>query len=183
MLTLFLDMDGVLADFDTPWEKFLKENNLSNCAESFRIFTEDKRMFSLLKQTANFHGFMNEVEGLFNNYDVNIEILSCVSPQNPKHKAVCREDKAEWLLLNGLGVLDLNVVKTKYDKAKYATPNTFLIDDNPRTVAKFIIEGGGAHTHVDANYMDSIKAAEEWIVKRLKETEINYEESEELVTQ
>lgn len=142
---IYLDMDGVLADFDQRyielfgvapkkvrdeawginWTKFIQGNHFSDLP----WYPGGKELFEFVHNTG-----------------IHYQILSS-SGGNTHHEEVERQKK-HWLTQNNI-LAPVNIVPGKEHKAKYATPSRLLIDDKPSIIDSFVKSGGLGIIHTD----------------------------------
>ena len=161
MRTLYVDMDGVLSDFETEYKKFtgvviseLRQNK-DNFASQFSKFIDDKGFERLDKikgadELLKFLGTLKKVR---------IAILTS-SGGFGKHSAV-QIQKMNWCCKQGI-VYPVIVVPGRKIKAGYVVRESCLIDDTEDVIEKFNIEGGHGvlHHHLDVD--KTIQAVAEW---------------------
>ena len=144
MIMLYLDMDGVLADFNKEYTKIdpLKEDR-----KKFRSAVLDHRIFTKLD-------FMPDTQELLNHVcklqGVTIEILTSMGTHDPFQAQAAKNQKLEWLAAKNLP-WKANFVHTKQEKAKYATPRSILIDDSVGCVSPFTEAGGHGILHTNSS--------------------------------
>jgi hypothetical protein len=115
---IYLDMDGVLCNFERRYFELYKE-----LPGSMR----DRKEFNV-----HWHDFIATKQ---------FETLDWYPGGNKYHDEVARQ-KRVWLENNGLDKLKANVVPGRKHKAEYATPNTILIDDTQDIIQSFNAAGG-----------------------------------------
>lgn len=140
MITLYLDMDGVLADFNKEYTKIdpNKEDR-----KKFRSAVLDHKIFEKLD-------FMPDTQELLNHVcklnGVTIEILTSMGTHEAHQANAAREQKLKWLSAKNLP-WKANFVNDKQMKAKYASPTSILIDDSAGCIGPFIAAGGHGILH------------------------------------
>ena len=146
---IFVDMDGVLADFFGSWKKLVgkdwrKIDDIDSALQKIR----DTENFWLdippTKNANNLLGIIKKIKGSYN-------ILSAPLPNDPNSEP----HKREWIK-NHLKGFPPNRVIITHDKAKYATqpdgtPN-ILIDDYGINVQKWESAGGVGFKHKDHKF-------------------------------
>jgi hypothetical protein len=142
---IYLDMDGVLCNFERRYFELYKE-----LPGSMR----DRKEFDLhwidviaTKQfeTLDWYPGAHELVEACLATGLPIEILTS-SGGIKNHNEVARQ-KTVWLNENGLGMWKPNVVPGRKHKAAYATPNTILVDDTPDVIQAFNAAGGVGILH------------------------------------
>ena len=134
---IYLDMDGVLADFvQGVWDL---------CG----IGTDDDdAMWAALKEVDNFYnklepmdGALEMVEALIAKYGDKCEILSA-APKPDRQIPEAEQDKRDWVK-KYIGDIKANIVHAKVDKIPYCTgPDCILIDDTKENIDNWEAAGG-----------------------------------------
>lgn len=148
--TIYLDMDGVVANFEKEMFKMSPEEFND---ESFRKAVRDNKIFEKLEMMPNAAKLLKAVRS-FN--DVRREMLTSVGIENdPDHKALVQDQKSKWLLANGIGYKP-NFVEKMTRKGEYANEYCILIDDAERAITAFRENGGIGILYKDNNVDDAI---------------------------
>ena len=168
---VYVDMDGVLADFFGEWQKLIgsdwrKVKDIEPALQKIR----DKDNFwldlPLLPQAKNLLGVIKKVKGSYT-------ILSSPLPNDPNSEP----HKREWIKKNLDFFPPENVIIT-HDKPKYATnsdgtPN-ILIDDFGKNIASWEAAGGEGFKHKDHKFERTAKAIKQHMSEPVEEdTELN----------
>lgn len=159
--TLYLDMDGVLCDFDKAYTKL--RTGASDNKARFISAVIDHRIFANLALMSDTKQLLNHVAKLQN---VTIEILTSISAKTPAQVAAAKEQKTEWLHKHDIPY-KVNFVDNAPDKAKYATKNSILIDDRTECIKHFVTKGGHGILHKSA--ADSIRKLDSIVLMGLTE--------------
>ena len=148
MITLYLDMDGVLADFNKEYTKYdpLKEDR-----KKFRSAVMEHKIFEKLDFMPDAQELLNHVSKL---QGVNIEILTSMGTHEPNQAFEGKSQKLKWLAKWNIPY-KANFVHDKISKAKFAGSTSILIDDSIGCIAPYIEAGGHGILHVNAT--DSIR--------------------------
>ena len=165
---IFVDMDGVLADFFGEWQKLIGKgwrdvegDALQPALQAIR----DKDDFWLsLPMTSNAKGLLNLIKDVKGSYN----ILS--APLAGDKKA--EPHKREWIKKNLSFFPPKNVIITS-DKQKYATqpdgtPN-ILIDDFGSNISKWEGAGGVGFKHKDHKFERTAKNIKQYMQQPAKE--------------
>lgn len=132
MISIFVDLDGVIASFDEPFESNYGEFG----KESFKKFCDDGGFLDL-PLLPNAKRLIDEIS----RHDVNVEILSSLGNYNLKQVA---EQKVIWLKKHNIN-WHPNFTQHKGLKKKFANLTSVLIDDKLINVADFRENGFGVH--------------------------------------
>jgi hypothetical protein len=139
-ITLYLDMDGVLADFNKAYTKYdpLKEDR-----KRFRQAVLDYKIFEDLDFMPDTQELLNHVSRL---HGVRIEILTSMGTHDPFQGNEAKRQKQLWLNKHNIPY-KANFVRNKQEKSQYATPTSILIDDSVGCIAPFNAAGGHGILH------------------------------------
>ncbi|UTS51968.1 hypothetical protein [Synechococcus phage BUCT-ZZ01] len=143
--TLYLDMDGVFADFDTYWEYVLKNKygveREDFDRELFRKEVKENDFFLHLPLCSNAMKLLDFVKSL-DEEKITIEMLSASGMSNREHVDRCRAQKTLWARKIGID-FKVNVVGNKEEKQKFVrNRGTIIIDDNADTINAWNLNGG-----------------------------------------
>lgn len=135
-MTVYFDLDRVLADFAKQAEKYgiLKKNNRINWVKMFLIgsgFWSTMDFFSGAKES------FFEIMSYCKENSMQVKILSSVRLASGKRGKIkwCKEKLF-------LGKKDVIIVRNAEEKANFAAADTLLIDDSQDNIRNFISRGG-----------------------------------------
>jgi hypothetical protein len=143
MITLYLDMDGVLADFHKEYDKF--DPNRDD-RKKFRASVLDHHIFEKLDFMPDTQELLNHVSKL---QGINVEILTSMGTHDPFQGEAAKTQKLKWLNAKNIPY-KANFVRSKEEKAQYATPTSILIDDSIGCITPFKEAGGYGILHTNA---------------------------------
>lgn len=150
-MKIYLDMDGVIADFEAQYVKLFGERP----TEVQRRNKEFYQYWSTFVEGGNFaklpvhEGAVELLRTINTEFkDCPVEILSSSGGQK-YHDEVAKQ-KRHWLKRHGIDYTAL-VVPGGSKKAEYATKNTVLIDDTYRNIKRFRDAGGYGILHDNVN--------------------------------
>lgn len=142
-IMLYLDMDGVLADFD---KEFHKNGRQPYDRQRFRDAVLTDHIFEKLDMMPDAHVLLAHVAKI---RGIQVEILTSMGTHDPFQGEETKKQKINWLRSHNIHY-DANFVRSKPEKAKFATKNSILIDDSPGCVDPFVEKGGVGILHRDA---------------------------------
>lgn len=153
-ITLYLDMDGVLTNFEKAYRAMWHEYEYDR--ERFREAVVGRRIFETLEWMPNGEAFIDEIIRIKDAYNLNVEMLTSTGSHRTEIKTTAMEQKTKWLHDHGI-MWKANFVCAKPEKAQYAIlGKTILIDDMPGCTQPFIERGGIAFLHKDSDFRNTI---------------------------
>ena len=144
MIMLYLDMDGVLADFHKEYVKYDPDKS---DRKKFRSAVIDHQIFTKLD-------FMPDTQELLNHVcklnGVTIEILTSMGTHDPFQAQAAKQQKLQWLAAKNIPY-KANFVHNKKEKAMYAGSTSILIDDSVGCISPYVEAGGHGILHTNAS--------------------------------
>lgn len=143
---IYLDMDGVIADFDKRYKERYKI--YPSEAETYKMFDGffakfiADREFATLDLMPDAMQLINYLKSL----SIPTEILSSTSSE--RRDMEIRKQKLEWLENHNI-TFPVNLVPGKRYKKDYSNPNSILIDDTIPNIDQWRREGGIGILHTD----------------------------------
>jgi len=148
MITLFLDMDGVLCNFDKAYRAFDPEKA---DRKKFRDAVFMHKIFEDLEFMHDAHVLLEYVAKL---KDINIEILTSMGTYDELQGHEAKTQKLYWLHKHNIPY-KANFVRAKQEKANFAHDRAILVDDSIGCINPFIVKGGHGILHTKSS--DSIQ--------------------------
>jgi hypothetical protein len=154
-ITLYLDMDGVLTNFEKAYRAMWHEYTYDH--ERFREAVLNRKIFENLEWMPNGKAFIDGICNLQAMYpNLNIEMLTSTGTQRTEPKLAAIEQKTNWLKNNDI-IYKPNFVCSKPEKSEYAIEGkTILVDDSPGCIQPFIEKGGVGFLHTDSEYRTTL---------------------------
>jgi hypothetical protein len=146
---LYLDMDGVLCNFEKRFTELYGKDALG--ARDRKNFTTNWPNFIMdgnFESLEWFPGGKELLDFIQNETDWEVEILS--SSGGEKFHSEVAAQKVVWLCDKGIPY-KANIVPGRKHKTAYATPETILIDDTEDIIVNFNAAGGVGILHKDIN--------------------------------
>jgi len=140
-ITLYLDMDGVIANFDKSYHAYDPTNVYDR--KKFRSAVFEYKIFEDLELMPDAEQLLQHVAKL---HTIDIQILTSMGTHDPLQGNEAKRQKQLWLNKHNIPY-KANFVRTKTEKAKYATPKSILIDDSPGCIDPFNAAGGHGILH------------------------------------
>lgn len=142
-------MDGVVANFDKAYRAYdpMKEDR-----KKFRSAVMDYKIFEDLEPMPNAQMLLRHVTML---RDVKIEMLTSKGTYDMAQGAEAQRQKHIWLKKHGIPY-KANFVRSKEEKAQYATPMSILIDDSIGCIKPFNVAGGHGILHSDSSMRETL---------------------------
>jgi hypothetical protein len=164
-ITLYLDMDGVLANFN---KRFAEIQSHLPDHQKFRDAVMIHKIFEDLEFMPDAQQLLNHVSRL---NGINIEILTSMGTFDPQRGEAAKFQKLHWLNKKNIPYR-ANFVRTKTEKAQYANDHAILIDDSIGCITPFIEKMGHGILHVNAP--DSIRILDSTILQIRALDALNY---------
>jgi hypothetical protein len=140
MITLYLDMDGVLCNFDKAYRKFDPEKTdrkrFRQAVMEYRIFED----LEFMPDTQELLNYVCKLDG------INIEILTSLGTHDEIQGNHARSQKLHWLNKNNIPY-KANFSRSKQEKANFAHPLAILVDDSTGCVNPFNAASGHGILH------------------------------------
>lgn len=145
---IYLDMDGVLCDFEKKFTELygllsLTKRDRKQWSKDWEDFILNQHGFEKLDW---FPGGQELLAYLRRHPNIHVEILS--SSGGERFHGEVTVQKIKWLRKHGINY-KANIVPGRKKKAEYATPDSLIIDDTPDVIRYFTQAGGQAILHKD----------------------------------
>lgn len=140
MITLYLDMDGVLCNFDKAYRTIDPEKA---DRKKFREAVFTHKIFEDLEFMHDAHVLLDFVSTLDG---INIEILTSMGTYDELQGQEAKTQKLYWLHKHSIPY-KANFVRAKQEKANFAHDRTILVDDSIGCITPFVAKGGHAIHH------------------------------------
>lgn len=153
MKTIFVDMDGVVADFDTFVSELLgrkvgwHQSKFDLTNEEWEKLTTVYRLYYQLPLMPDATKLIAYVKSLSTRFHV--QFLTAVPRRTTMPDA--RADKQAWVDRYFPG-MKMDIGPFSYDKQKWCSPGDILIDDRPSNIEEWTRAGGIAIYHTGDVY-------------------------------
>jgi hypothetical protein len=144
MITLYLDMDGVLCNFDKAYRAIDPEKV---DRKKFRDAVFIHKIFEDLEFMPDTQELLNYVCKLEN---INIEILTSMGTYDAIQGNHARSQKLHWLNKYNIPY-KANFVRAKQEKSNFAHDRAILVDDSIGCITPFNAKGGHGILHTKSS--------------------------------
>lgn len=162
---IYLDMDGVITDFSSEYERLLP---LCSEQNKFLQMVTDFNVFENLKKMPNADKLLHL---LFKELDVQVCILSSLGTRRTEVAKQSEEQKNFWLDNNGI-VCPRKFVTSWDQKCQYGNDYSIMIDDRGDVIDSFVEKGFLGVQYIDSDWTNMefrIRQA----VSRIQQKELN----------
>lgn len=157
MRTIFLDLDGVMVDFDSHFESLHGRTPKEVGEENFwKVF--DTKRDGFFRDCLPFEGhlqFLGEVEDVADHFGFKVEVLTAL-PRRSTHPTA-HQEKQDWLNIHGMSHIPMNVGPYAIDKQKWCKPGDILIDDKDLNIIQWRTKGGLGIHHIPGDFLTSYR--------------------------
>lgn len=152
MLTVYLDMDGVLADFDAKTIELIGKRlyDFPTSKEGWDAINHVPEIYSLLEPMPDADELVNGVFGLRQFHEFNVGVLTAI----PKIGRIpdAKIHKRRWIEIYYPKLLnDFNIGPHAQDKQKHCRAGDVLIDDSGKNIPQWNAAGGYGILHTSAS--------------------------------
>ena len=144
MITLYLDMDGVLCNFDKAYRKLDPEKadrkKFREAVFTYKIFED----LEFMPDTTELMNYVSKLEG------ITIEILTSMGTYDAEQGNAARYQKMRWLDSKNIPY-KANFVRAKQEKANFAHDHAILVDDSIGCINPFNAKGGHGILHTKSS--------------------------------
>ena len=144
MITLYLDMDGVLCNFDKAYRAIDPEKA---DRKKFRDAVFIHKIFEDLEFMPDAQELLNYVSKLEH---INIEILTSMGTYDERQGHEAKMQKIYWLNKNNIPYKP-NFVRAKQEKANFAHDRAILVDDSTGCINPFNVKCGHGILHTKSS--------------------------------
>lgn len=170
-LKVYLDMDGVIADFHSKYVEI--KGNSEWCDIKFHQLVEDHRIFRNLNWMPRGQLLANTLLSWRELGMIDLEILSSCGTWNVRFAPKSAEQKTHWLNERGFANVKKNFVHSFACKKRFATPDSVMIDDRHDVVDGFNSAGGIGLLYTDEGYISTMQHLATLISERHKHANIH----------
>lgn len=136
---IYIDMDGVVSDFDQAIENIFGEGYSNKIADTFWKKTcVEAEAFRNMPPIGWGLLMVKKIE------DLKIPFTFMASTGGMPHHIDIAKQKLDWLHNNNLGSHPVAFCMNTTGKGRFASPGTLLIDDRQKVVDEWIAHGGEA---------------------------------------
>ena len=157
MATIFLDMDGVVADFDgyaEPIVGFRTPGGVRYDQEGWALISANPRLYSELGEMPDAHRLVSEVQQLAKENSMDVKFLSAIPRQNDVPWAFW--DKIKWVEQYYPGI-PVWFGPHSNEKCLHCRPGDILIDDRASNVHEWTTAGGIGILHHDTTIDNTLE--------------------------
>jgi 5'(3')-deoxyribonucleotidase len=148
MATIYLDMDGVVSDFDgyaEPIVGFRTPGGVRYDQEGWALISANQRLYSELPEMPEAHRLVKEVCQLARDKGMDVGFLTAIPRQNDVPWVF--HDKINWINARWPGIPVFFGPYSSDKQVHCKSPNDVLIDDRPSNIEEWRAAGGKAILH------------------------------------
>jgi len=156
MKTIFLDMDGVVSDFDAyaePLVGFRTPGGVRYDQEGWEKISAEPRLYSKLETCPGADRLVTTVQDLAEEFGYDVKFLTAIPRQNDVPWAF--HDKTEWIKARWPNI-PVWFGPYSNDKQQHCRPGDILIDDRPSNIDEWNAAGGIGILHVNYNVDETL---------------------------